>query len=281
MEREVVSVPYSLISGKYLGTASRILLAGSLPNQTSRLDLVNLSNIDAASPTNNYQSNLISSCSLKGICTATDVFGHSSLGKSFAAIATQQNGSGQLSIFEIPSDSSHNGNGDLKFREIRQQFQIEDSIYTSITSHSNNNQLTACTEFGDVLIHDYSGYEITRFNADYCGLNAIKYSNSGDLITLGMSSGGQLSLWDTRSSSQSAALVRCLRPPISSSSSSTISYLTSVLTSHRNDYDLICGTSTGSIIQWDTRSEGVIFSPHQVHSMNTSGVPPPTHPHVF
>jgi WD40 repeat protein len=271
-EKEIVSVPYSLISGRYLGTTSRILLAGSLPNQTSRLDLVNLSN-----PDNNYQSaNLISSCSLKGICTAVDVFGHSSLGKSFTAVATQQNGSGQLSIYEIPStnDSSHHSSGgaggDLKFREIRQQFQTEDSIYTSITSHSNNNQLTACTEFGDVIIHDYSGYEITRFNADYCGLNAIKYSNSGDLITLGMSSGGQLSIWDTRSSS--AALVRCLRPP--PISSTTISYLTSVLTSHRNDYDLICGTSTGSIIQWDTRSDGVIFSPHQVHSPSTSGSVP-------
>jgi WD40 repeat protein len=260
MEREILSVPYSLIGGRYLGNSSRILLAGSLPNQSSRLDILNLNET-----ANNFQTNMItSSCYLKGISTALEVFGHSSIGKSFAAVASHQNGNGLLSVYEIPSMKQ-------EFREISHQTKAEDSIFTSITSHSNNNQLTACTEFGDVIVHDFSGQEITRFNADYCGLNAIKYSPSGDLITLGLSSGGQLSLWDTRMSSSSPSLIRCLRPPPLSSSATAVTYLTSVLSSHRNDYDMICGTSTGSIIQWDTRSDGVIFSPHQVHNLTTSG----------
>jgi WD40 repeat protein len=266
MEREILSVPYSLVGGRYLGNSSRILLVGSLPNHSSRLDILNLDDNTTAAQSSFSTNMITSSCHLQGITTTLEVFGHSSVGKSFAAVASHQNGNGLLSVYEIPSIEKQH------FRELSHQIKLEDSIYTSIASHSNNNQLTASTEFGDVIVHDFSGQEITRFNADYCGLKAIKYSPSGDLITLGLSSGGQLSLWDTRLSSHSPSLIRCLRPPPLSSSPTVATSLTSVLTSHRNDYDMICGTSTGSIIQWDTRSDGVIFSPHQVHSLTSAGL---------
>ena len=228
---------------------------------------------------------------MNGICTSVDIFGHSSTGKSFIALSTSHSNSysssssnnsnnsisssisskSKLSIYEIPS----NENSNFLERNINEKY--EDKIFTNITSHIASNQLTACTEFGDVIIHDINEQEIQRFNADYCGLQTIKYSNSGLLITLGLSSGGQLSLWDTRTS-QLPSLSCCLRPPSLSSNSpsssfttSSPSYLTSVLTSHRNDYDMLCGTSTGSIIQWDTRYEGLIFSPHQIHHTNSSG----------
>jgi hypothetical protein len=200
MEREILSVPYSLIGGRYLGNSSRILLAGSLPNQSSRLDILNLNET-----ANNFQTNMItSSCYLKGISTALEVFGHSSIGKSFAAVASHQNGNGLLSVYEIPSMKQ-------EFREISHQTKAEDSIFTSITSHSNNNQLTACTEFGDVIVHDFSGQEITRFNADYCGFSFRRSNYAWPLLW-----------WTVISLGHTDVLIFSIIDPLSSSSSTLI-----------------------------------------------------------
>lgn len=231
-------VPYFLVGGRYLGSSERVLLTGSLSNKRSYLEIIHLTQDFS------YSSDFIlSSQSLEGKITSMEIFGSSHLGKSFIAISSHHNNNNNnqnnnsLSIYEIPSQDNNN------FIQIHSTFNsnsnsnlnsnktYEDSIITNITSHITNNQLTTCTEFGDVIIHDLGGNEITRFNADYCGLETIKYSNSGLLITLGLSSGGQLSLWDTRTSSHSPSLSRSLRPPSSissfSSSSSSLASTTS------------------------------------------------------
>lgn len=108
-----------------------------------------------------------------------------------------------------------------------------------------------------------SASEVVRFNADYCGVNAIKFSNSGHLISIGSSSNGQLQIWDIRSGSPS--MHRCATRPLQKASSR----LTSLLTSNVNDYDMICGTSDGLVVQWDTRMNGYIS--HPVHANTAAG----------
>lgn len=149
-------------------------------------------------------------------------------------------------------------------RDIERSISAEDSVITSLAYYAHQSQLGASTETGDIVVRDIlHASEVVRFSADYCGVNTIKFSSSGHLISVGASSNGQLQIWDIRSSKPS--LHHCATRP----TQKTSSHITSLLTSNVNDYDVLCGTSDGLVVQWDTRMDGYV--PHPVHANTAAG----------
>lgn len=199
--------------------------------------------------------------------------------KSFAAVATHKNGNSAISLVEIQSENT--GVTLTTRRDIERSIKTEDSVITSLAYYAHQSQLGASTEVGDIIVRDIaSASEVVRFNSDYCGVNTIKFTNGGHLISLGTSSNGQLQVWDIRD--RSPVLSRSASRPLQKTSSQ----LTCLLTSNVNDYDMICGTSDGCVVQWDTRMDGA-YIPHSIHSNTAAGnlavsiLPPNVSPSVL
>ena len=182
--------------------------------------------------------------------------------KSFTAVATHKGGVGSISLLEIESDDSE---VTLSTKhDFERSAGSEDSAITALAYYAHQSQLCAATEVGEVTLRDIiSGSELVRFSADYCGVNCIKFTNSGHIVSLGSSSTAPLQVWDVRSR----------HPVLARSATRSLqkitSQLTCLLTSNVNDYDMICGTSDGHVIQWDTRSNSYVT--HAIHSPQAAG----------
>lgn len=100
---------------------------------------------------------------------------------------------------------------------------------------------------GDLVITDLAtATDLSRKRVDHAGANAVKYTNSGVLATLGQSNAGQLLLWDPRTGDD---MSRFQRPLVNNSRGLAVadkdSYLTCLERHPTNEFEFYCGTSSG------------------------------------
>eukprot|EP00602_Paraphysomonas_sp_CaronLab_P010657 CAMPEP_0185037502 /NCGR_PEP_ID=MMETSP1103-20130426/32012_1 /TAXON_ID=36769 /ORGANISM="Paraphysomonas bandaiensis, Strain Caron Lab Isolate" /LENGTH=327 /DNA_ID=CAMNT_0027575501 /DNA_START=21 /DNA_END=1001 /DNA_ORIENTATION=- len=248
-----------MTGGRFVGS-DRVVLSGS-SNRSTPIELVSVES--------EFSSG--NKIEIRGTCSAMEVGSVTRYSKSFVAVGTNIEGRGALSVVEIQSDGTDVWiSPDDGFYQITEK---EDSVYTSLAYYGQYSQLAASNECGDVIVRDLtSASEVVRFNAEFCGVDIVKYSNSGHILSLGPSNSAQLKVWDIRTGSP--AMVRSSTRP----TESTVARLTSVLTSYVNDYDILCGTSAGRIVQWDTRRDGYIS--HEIHASNSSVTALCAHPFI-
>lgn len=156
--------------------------------------------------------------------------------------------------------------------------------YSAITFDSNTEVLAAANEAGEVTLWDmYSGREISRITADACGINKIKFLKTGQLVTVGNSVDCQIKIWDLKSAptSWTAVFNRGLCKNYHSSSNYANNpgkrnpRYTSLLCHPVLD-KIVSGTSTGSVVVWDLRTE--LPLEHQVQSSRiTDSIVHPRH----
>lgn len=284
------TLPISLVSGKFLGSRDRLVVAGNSPSSNVGIQYI----VEDEETGESFFQN---KCELlfDGACTGMEICGVSRLAKSFIAISnTDQDGSGRSSIELIDVETDIN---DANMRRAHTLDSGSSSAYTSLSFYSDQEILAASTDSGDAVLWDlYTGMEIRRFVADSCGLSKLEFTRSGQLLTCGQSTSAQLHIWDIRTNlpesqynqrsmsnltsilasntikNVSVSGVKALKHPIQQLGEKSFSiynsmnnlYYTSV--SSQSIYNkIICGTSKGSIAIWDLRSE--IISEYQPYSL--------------
>lgn len=148
------------------------------------------------------------------------------------------------------------------------------SSFTSLAFNDDNNTsiLAASNESGEVIIWDLNtGKQRSRFTADACGVNKIKFVG-GQLLSVGKSRNSQLRLWDLRQAPPAVQnhsyqpQLSLIHPLSSNSYQQTIVSLdnqkalkkgsdtyTCISSDLYTQQKIICGTSSGSVAIWDVR----------------------------
>lgn len=273
------TLPISLISGKFLGSRDRLVVAGNSPSSNVGIQY-------AVQDEDSGESYFQNKCELlfPGICTAMEICGVSRLAKSFIAIANTDHGckgNSSIALIDVETDIF-----EARMKHSQSLQSVSSSSYTSLSFYSDQEILAAATDSGLVILWDlYADKEIRRFTADSCGLTKLEFTRAGQLLTCGQSTSAQLHIWDVRTSLNSSSMssivpadlpssvrvspVRCYRHPKPTVDTQLHPhvYYTSI-SSHSIYNKIICGTSRGSIAIWDLRSE--IVSEFQTYSSDTS-----------
>lgn len=286
------TLPISLVSGKFLGSRDRLVVAGNSPSSNVGIQYVVQDDVTGESFFQNKCEVLFN-----GVCTGMEICGVSRLAKSFIAISnTDQGGNGNstIELIDVETDIS-----DASLRRAHTLSSVSSSAYTSLSFYSDQEILAAATDSGNVILWDlHTGMEIRRFVADSCGLTKLEFTRSGQLLTCGQSASAQLHIWDIRtnlpesqynqrSASNITSIsatktmknfnisgVKALKHPIQNIGVTAFPtynsmknlYYTSI--SSQSIYNkIICGTSKGSIAIWDLRSE--IISEYQPYSSSS------------
>ena len=287
------TLPISLISGKFLGSRDRLVVAGNSPSCNVGIQYVMQ---DSETGENYFQNK----CELlfNGTCTEMEICGVSRLAKSFVAVATtDSNGRGDSDIELIDVETDIN---DATMKRAHSLRSDTNSTFTSLSFYSDQELLAAATDSGNVVLWDlYTGKEVRRFTADSCGLNKLEFTRSGQLLTCGQSTSAQLHVWDVRTSlpanvpsmssangpsggasgGVSVSAARALKHPQKPSKDSVghphhLHYTS--ISSHSIYNKIVCGTSRGSVAIWDLRSEAVTeFQLYSSQSRVTSVVAHP------
>jgi WD40 repeat protein len=236
----MIVVPYALQNAKTLSSKSMIIAAGTVSNNSTHVEVLDMTS----------KGKVITSISAIGKCCGMEICGIPRHSRTFVAFTTTISGNGSLHVYEL-----HNLIDDISIRENNEfsSISLDNTSFTSLAFNANTCHLAASTEMGDIIIRDLStGNEINNFTANFCGINAIKYSRTGHLVSISDSSQGHVQLWDARS--DKSTLLSSYNYPVREYPLS----LTSLCLHPSNDFDIFCGTSIGSIIQFDSRRDGVV-----------------------
>ena len=129
--------------------------------------------------------------------------------------------------------------------------------YNSLSFDNYSGQLASANDAGIIKIFDISSNKnVATFCPDASGIEFIKYSNSGRLFTAGMSSRGQIQIWDPRDTPKQYPVL--LNSGLNESISIVVPHVS-------QEHILFYGTSCGRITQVDLRSGGILgtYSPHK------------------
>lgn len=140
--------------------------------------------------------------------------------------------------------------------------EIDSSAISSLTFDPHHEQLISATEYGNITVWDIKTEKnLISFKADDCGVNKVHYSKSGQIVSIGNSCKSQLRLWDIRTNTLGKTVddynsvlkpARSFKHPKSPLESSYIFY--SSVCCDPFQPKIVCGTNTGSVIEWDYRS---------------------------
>lgn len=230
-------MPYVLESGRMIQGKNCIALAGTMSNNRTQVQVLDINNIG-----NSYTT------TIRGVCSSMEICGISQSMKNFAAVASSAKMISSVFLFELDvlSNTFCIGNG-LEF----QQDHDDNFAFTSLAF--GGQLLASGSERGDILLYDlYTASQSSKITANHSGINSLKFSRAGYLLSTSDSKRGHLQLWDCRSKSPSIA--KSINIP---SRDLPIS-LTAVYPHVSNECEIFCGTSVGSIIQFDTRRDGIL-----------------------
>lgn len=232
--------------GKYLSSGHLAVVGGTYLQKSSQIHLLQL--MDAITTE--------SQITLPGHFDALEVCGVSRFAKSFVVVSTNGVAGGSLHLIEVDENES----GHFTLNASDKSIARHDFNYCGVAYNNYLGVVAAASEDGNISIHALpSGENVTTINVDACGIQALQFTNAGNLLTLGNSSLAQLKLFDmrTRNIDQVMAL------QYDTSNHTHRRTLTSVAVHYANEYEVYCGTSSGHVLQWDMRSEKCIE--HKVH----------------
>lgn len=264
------TTPFSLIRASYIGGASNIVLAGNGPNAK-----VQLQEIRKDDDGRTVQVVPIEQITLAGKVTDMEICGVSSTNSTLLAVSTSSSRGSSVSVINLSHPES--------LRDVACVLQPSSgSAFTSLSYNADLEQLAAANDDGDVILWDMSNAkEIGRFKADAAGVRKVLFTRGGQILTSGLSPATPLLQWDARMPHWTESLPLS-RPPIFEQVGAPEQYQLSQFPSHANSYysslshyqtRIICGTSSGGILLWDTRTSGLLSS-HQPHQKEVVAVQP-------
>jgi len=323
------NVTMSILEGRYLGSRDAIILSGNSPSATLQLYLTeDTTQSDLGlGETFKYRAygkafKLCKQLVLSNILTAMEICYQSNGGTGvnpYIAIATSDRRKRDYSSSSSSSSSSGRDKQDMATISLYKcDYQSIDSTvidytatcqasdgdnkssssssFTSLAFNDDNNTsiLAASNEAGEVIIWDLNtGKQRSRFTADACGVNKIKFVG-GQLLTVGKSRNSQLRLWDLR---QAPPIVHnhsyqpqlsLIHPCSNNSIQSTVVELdnqkalkkgtdtyTCISSDLYTQQKIICGTSSGSVAIWDVRKcrdNIAVVEEHRAHGDQVTSV---------
>ena len=153
-----------------------------------------------------------------------------------------------------------------------------DAVCNFLKTHKSWKAMAVGSESGAVSIIDlYSGKEVSRVKVDPCGVAKVKFTRTGQLVTVGQSSKSQIKIWDLKASAvgnNSPAMV--LSQQLERNDDAELNTWnatqggpwarlgrTTCVSLHPVQEKLVSGTSQGTVQVWDLRSAACLsFAPH-------------------
>lgn len=258
MQRSVVSM--DVTKCMFLGSVDKVIAAGDAPR-------ANVQILYSGEDSNELE--VKESLPLYGRCTDFELCGVPRIAQTFGAVALwdSSNCKSRVSLLGMETFSSVAQLKDLNLNV------YSDTCAISSLSYSADLELLAIgTEAGLVTIVDiHAGVALHTIKADPCGLLKVKFTRTGQLLTVGESTKAQIKIWDLRSSPAAQN-----KPEIALSQSlsedrlhNAVKGKTTCICAHPVQEKLISGTSSGIVHLWDLRSEASIaFKPH-AHTSGT------------
>eukprot|EP01032_Pedospumella_encystans_P018376 gene18376-20922_t len=276
MDRTALSV--SAVKGLFLGSTERFIVGGNCPSASVQV----LQSLEQGSQKLGQAANL----HLNGVCSDLELCGVPRLAQTFAAVATySEHGSGS-SISMLNVETYHDSTS-LAFQSAEALFKDTFNI-TSISFCSDLELMAVGSESGAVSIIDlYSGKEVSRVKVDPCGVAKVKFTRTGQLVTVGQSSKSQIKIWDLKASAvgnNSPAMV--LSQQLERNEDTELNTWnatqggprarpgrTTCVSLHPVQEKLVSGTSQGTVQVWDLRSAACLsFAPHTHAHMQPAAV---------
>lgn len=254
---------------KYLGSKDRFLVGGNGSNGKVKIYYSEfLNGIDGKKEF--FEK---ASVDIDGYLTSIEICGVPRLNKSYAALAGNRNdNTGFVEIYDLAINRNI---ASLSLNQsILQNFQSSSSI-SSLSYNPENEILAIGNEAGELILYDlYSNTEVFRKNLDPIGITKIKFTPSGQLIVVGNSNGPSAKLWNVRygqnetlNFASEIVTTKEEKSMTPKSSKSSFSYSLSTFTSvaiHPTLDRAIFGTSSGSLVLWDLRTNAnVEYRPHE------------------
>ncbi len=277
------TISSSIVNGRFLGSKDRVILAGNSPNANLQIHYSSFKNGNEG----RKQFLKKSEVTLSGNCTAMELCGIPRQAKTYAAVArvNRQNGQGLIPLVDVETSV----NAANLYAHDDKEYALFDNFcpYTSLSFQSDHELLATSTESGEIIVYDlYAGKEVSRVRADPTGVSKVRFTRTGQLVSIGDSgSKAQIKIWDLRSQ-QRAGLALSISQQLSSRHtpsssptgvtsgsrsfspqppSSSAPHYTSVCPHPMQD-KIMCGTSSGAVAVWDLRnaasSSCMEFQPH-------------------
>lgn len=263
MDRSALST--SAIKGLFLGSNEKFIVGGNSPN-------ANVQILQTGSLGAQQKYNQLSNLFLNGVCTDLELCGVPRLAQTFAAVSSYSENAGSSSISMLNVDTAYDS-ATLTLQSNEPLFSDTFNI-TSVSFCSDLELMAVGTEAGTVTIIDlYSGNEVSRVKVDPCGVAKVKFTRTGQLVTVGESSKSQIKIWDLKASAVgSSNPVMVLSQQMEDENSPTWQdssgtrarrSATTCVGLHPVQEKLVSGTSQGVVQVWDLRSAACLsFSPH-------------------
>eukprot|EP01041_Mallomonas_annulata_P002717 gene2717-5352_t len=263
------TVSCSIGGGTFLDSKDQIAVAGTLSNNTSDVQILEfIGDLDALG--RDVSSRCDGKLNIKGSFGCMEACGVPRLSKIYLAISTYDKaGAGSIALvgLEYSSPSSWT----LKELGFQKASMLSYS-YSSLSFNNYTENLSCSTETGEIFIKDMMTYkDILSFKADACGVQQCKFLPSNELLILGRSFRTPIQLWDIRSKTVTKSL-----------SSTTIDNhpVSLCCVCPVNNDVLLCGSTTGEILQWDLRTSRILSSMKLHNSEITSLMSHPFKPDV-
>lgn len=271
MERSTVS--QSVCRGIFLGSNEKVITGGNAPGANLQV-LFSQHNSNGE-----YSLAKVSDLYLNGICADIELCSIPRLAQTHVAVALM-NPVSHCSSVSMVNLETYMDSAMLSFRDSNNCVIYKDSFnITSISFCSDLELMAVGNEAGLVSIVDlYSGLQLSTLKVDPSGVSKVKFMRTGQLITIGESSKGQIKVWDLKAGARENEPVISLAQKLSdnapfsghnhfgsfsSSSSAARRSRTTCVGVHPVQEKLVSGTSNGLVHLWDLRSAASIsFSPH-------------------
>jgi WD40 repeat protein len=306
---DCASLSFSPMRAMFLGSPDKIIVCGNQPSTNVQVQYA--PDNRQAQHESNFQ--VMSNMSLNGVCTDVELCGVPRLAQTFAVVAEhhQALNHSTLSLLNVETliesaEITHTNGKVNALKNLLNAFNMDSYIepadvknrkvnilcterfnITTVSFCSDLELLAYGNESGTVSILDiHTGKVVSTLKTDPCGVNKIKFTRAGQLITVGSSSKSQIKLWDLQASSSTGYPVLHLGQqlpvdPLGSggrrnggggnyySGTGNSGPTTTSLGVHPVQERLISGTSDGAVHLWDLRS--VACMSFQPHAPGTSG----------
>lgn len=258
----------SINKGRFLGATDHVIISGNLNNSASVHTLYGADKVADVCLNNRKSFDM----ELIGIARTSQTF----------AVLNSMNRFDRLNSIDLINleTSIHTTSMSLVDRSLFTADHHSNHI-ASMSYFSDYELLAVGTDSGYVILFDlFLGIEVYRFKAGACGINKVKFTKTGSLITVGLSNKNQIKIWDLKSND---CLGLTQRPVMTLSQQLTynpsIHRNSNQHQQHQQQYSssfintiamhpmisdkLMSGDQYGQILLWDLRSEGSIaFQPH-------------------
>lgn len=188
------------------------------------------------------------------------ICGNHTNGTNYLAISKYSKSDPGIDLFEMKADNECEIVASLlpRTRDMPQNF----------VSLSYISTLAAASESGSIEVWDINQADmgsLKKFNADSCGIHAIRYANSHVLYTAGCTSRGQLRVWDIRQEQTSKPELNCIHPKSMDPLQKLTVYTCLDIHPGGNIHSVVCGSMDGTVTEWDLRNPQAplnLFSSH-------------------